>query len=141
MRQTETELSKAIAATVRMKYPNTILRFDMAGSYMPEDMRVFYYEILNKEQAGYPDIFLAEPRHGKAGLYIELKTLDSVDLKRNGGAARQHSQTQKAMQDRLRAKGYEVVTVAGYYEAMDKINRYMAGRAMDIFDAAPADFD
>lgn len=65
--------------------------------------------------AGVPDIFLAVPAHGYAGLYIELK-------RRNGGRV---SPAQKLIMQRLRSHGYACVVCHGCEAAINAIQSYL----------------
>lgn len=64
---------------------------------------------------GVPDLFLAAPHGGKAGLWIEMK-----DLMR--GRTRT---AQKAIHANLEAQGYSVVVAHGYEEAKATIQHYL----------------
>ncbi len=64
---------------------------------------------------GVPDLFLAAPIGGKAGLWIEMKPL----LK---GSA---SKAQKAMHADLAAQGYAVTVAHGYEAAKAAITNYL----------------
>lgn len=65
--------------------------------------------------AGVPDIFLAVPAHGYAGLYIELK-------RRNGGRV---SPAQKLVMQRLRSHGYACTVCHGCEAAINAIQSYL----------------
>lgn len=65
-------------------------------------------------QPGVPDLFLAIPRNGKHGMFIEVKTLK--------GTA---SPLQKAWINALISQGYEAVICRGFEEAKKAIERYL----------------
>jgi hypothetical protein len=65
--------------------------------------------------AGVPDLFLAVPHGGKAGLWLEMK-----DVLR--GTA---SKAQKAMHVELEAQGYAVAVARGYEAAKLAITNYL----------------
>lgn len=64
---------------------------------------------------GVPDLLLALPRNGKAGLFIEMKRI--------GGRVKPGSEQDQYIQ-LLRAVGYEAVECAGADEAIAVIERY-----------------
>lgn len=64
---------------------------------------------------GIPDMFLAMPKNGKAGLWIELK-------RSQGGIV---SSEQAAMVSALLMQGYEAVICKGWLQAKDFIQRYL----------------
>lgn len=65
---------------------------------------------------GAPDLFLAEPRLGSHGLFIEMKKI--------GGRT---SDNQDVVIDRLRAKGYQVLVCEGADEAYSALLLYVYG--------------
>lgn len=67
-------------------------------------------------EAGVPDLFLSVARHGKHGLYIEMK-------KRKGGAL---SPKQKKWRDMLKEEGYAWVRANGSDEAKHWIKKYLS---------------
>jgi hypothetical protein len=67
-------------------------------------------------QAGVPDLFLPVARRDRHGLFIELK--------RSAGG--RLSPAQKAVNDRLRAQGYEVRVAHGWDEARVVLCAYLA---------------
>ena len=66
-------------------------------------------------RAGWPDLFLAVPRGGYHGLFVEMKA-------KHGKL----SDAQKELHPILREQGYLVVVCYGALEAMDIIKRYLA---------------
>lgn len=67
--------------------------------------------------AGVPDIFLAAPRHGFHGLYVELK-------RQRGGTV---SEAQQAMIAALQEAGYRVEVCGGWQAAREAIENYLTG--------------
>lgn len=66
-------------------------------------------------RAGVPDLFLAVPRHGFAGLFIEMKRVKSGYV----------SQTQKEMISRLELAGYKCIVCKGFDQAKAEIEEYL----------------
>ena len=67
--------------------------------------------------AGVPDIFLAVPRQGFHGLYVELK-------RQKGGSL---ESSQEDIIARLRQAGYRVEVCMGWWEAREVIENYLTG--------------
>lgn len=67
--------------------------------------------------AGVPDIFLAVPRQGFHGLYVELK-------RQKGGSL---ESSQEDIIARLRQAGYRVEVCKGWWEAREVIENYLTG--------------
>lgn len=67
--------------------------------------------------AGVPDVFLASPRQGFHGLYIEMK-------RQKGGRL---ESSQKDIIARLRQAGYRVEVCKGWWEAREAIENYLIG--------------
>ena len=67
--------------------------------------------------AGVPDIFLAVPRQGFHGLYVELK-------RQKGGRL---ESSQEDIIARLRQAGYRVEVCKGWWEAREVIENYLTG--------------
>jgi hypothetical protein len=66
-------------------------------------------------KSGVPDLFLAIPRQGYAGMFIELKRV-------TGGVV---SEAQKEWHQRLAANGYHVVVCKGFDVAKEEILNYL----------------
>lgn len=71
--------------------------------------------------AGIPDLMLAVPRNGRAGLFLELKT-------RAGTVAKD----QRATHEALREQGYAVEVARGYEAAKAVVLTYLESPALEI---------
>lgn len=74
----------------------------------------------------YPDLFIAEPKRGKSGLFLEIKAENVVVFKKNG-EIRQNSHLieQDKMLKTLRNKGYEARFAVGFGNAKEMIRAYL----------------
>lgn len=70
---------------------------------------------------GIPDLMLAVPRNGKAGLFLELKTLT--------GSVRSK---QRTTHEALREQGYAVEVARGYEAAKTAVLTYLESPALEI---------
>jgi hypothetical protein len=68
-------------------------------------------------RAGVPDLFLAIPKGGQGGLFLELK-------KPKGGRV---SEAQKGMLSTLQESGYSVAVCHGWTAAKEAIENYLKG--------------
>ena len=65
-------------------------------------------------KSGVPDVFLAVPKNGKSGLFLEMKY-----------GKNKPSVNQKWWLESLRAEGYETAVCYGFEQARDKIISYL----------------
>lgn len=72
-------------------------------------------------KAGVPDIFLPVPRHGVAGLFLELKR-PKAEGKRQGSA----QDNQSEWIGKLQAQGFGAAVVYGYEAARDMLIQYLS---------------
>jgi len=123
MAQPEKELVMQVAQYLQMQYPNVIYRFDLAA-----DMKLTVGQAARNKRLhchrGYPDLFIAEPRGGFNGLFIELK---AVPIYKRDGSLKtsEHLREQQAYHDTLVIKGYAACFAVGFDEAKDIIDKYM----------------
>ena len=71
--------------------------------------------------AGIPDLMLAAPRNGRAGLFLELKT-------RTGTVAKD----QRVAHEALREQGYSVEVARGYEAAKTAVLAYLESPALEL---------
>lgn len=123
MRQLERSLHIQVCDYIRLRYPQVIFRTDVA------DLKLTMAQAarLKRMQGGrraYPDLFLAEPRGGYAGLFIELKATDIY--KKDGNLkANPHVAEQAKMLSALTQRGYRAVFTVGFEQAREVIDKYM----------------
>jgi hypothetical protein len=83
---------------------------------------------------GWVDIFIAEPREGYHGLFIELKREGVRPILKNGSlSADPQIQKEGAFLERQRAKGYKAEFGVGYAETKRMIDKYL-GVKVELFD-------
>lgn len=108
---------------LRYRYPKVIFRTDFAAGVKMSIGQAIRHKRLQSSKS-YPDIFIAEPRNQKAGLYIELKAVNIY--KKNGELlSNEHLLAQNDMINRLKAKGYEAYFAVGFHEAKTIIDNYL----------------
>ena len=143
MKQNEKKLSLRIAEVLK-KLENTldlVWRFDLAADMNLTIGQSAQHKRLQTEQRGYSDLFIAEPKKGFHGLYIELKNSKSDVYLKDGIRYKKakklikrgkliigsydHIQEQVKMHEKLRKKGYKVEWGFGYDDTLKKILEYL----------------
>ena len=123
---TEKEISLAIAAYLKRKYPHLLYRFDLAADLKLTMGQAVQNKRLQMQDRGYPDLFIAEPKKGFHGLYVEIKKSGDEVFKKNGGMrGNKHIMEQWSMLYRLKQKGYRVEWGLGFQDAIKKIDNYL----------------
>lgn len=75
---------------------------------------------------GWVDIFIAEPRNGFHGLFIELKKEGSGAILKSGEFSKDKKlQGEVAFLKRMREKGYKAEMAIGYSQAKRMIDKYL----------------
>ena len=123
MKKKEESLQIAVCRYIAHKYPDVIFSCDLASGMKLTIGQAVKAKKMRSSRA-YPDLFIAEPRGGYAGLYLELKTVSP--WKKTGGLKKdKHLEEQSEMLDRLWLKGYMAVFAVGIDEAIKIIDNYM----------------
>lgn len=74
----------------------------------------------------WPDLFIAEPRGSKHGLFIELKATNI--FKKDGTLrANPHVAEQEEMLKQLRSRGYRAEFAVGFAAARQLVDSYLSG--------------
>lgn len=122
----EYQLYRAVAAYLRMQYPNVIYHFDLTGVNLSRAQAGMTKAI--QCGSGYPDLFIAEPRNGYHGLFIELKAEGTRICKMDGSPATDHIAKQTEVINDLTVRGYDCYLKAGFDAVKETIDRYLNGQ-------------
>ena len=107
---------------LKMKYPTTVYRIDLAADIKLTIGQAVKNKALNgKWSEGYPDLFIAQTTKKYGGLYIELKAPTKTGKVPNTA----HTRKQAVMHEILRKAGYMVEFAVGYEQAVALIDKYM----------------
>jgi hypothetical protein len=120
----EYQLYKNVAAYLRLQYPRVMYHFDLTGVNLSKAQAGMTKAI--QHCSGYPDLFIAEPRKGSHGLYLELKAEGTRLFKRNCDLASDHLKQQASVLSDLRSKGYDAWFAVGFEEAKELIDKYLS---------------
>lgn len=131
-RPKEESIHRMVAEYIKIQYPKVIFRTDFAaGIRMTIGQAVKHKKLQSSDK--YPDLFLAEPRGGYAGLYLELKRDESeVFTKKGEWREDEHVKGQREMLRKLREKGYSANFGLGFEDAKIAIDQYMSLKQYDI---------
>lgn len=131
----EYTICKAIAIYMRLKYPNVLYRFDMAGLNLSITQAGMNKAI--QYGKGWPDLFIAEPKEvteeiGEStivtyynGLFIEVKKEGTNLWKAKGGPASDHIKEQIDCLNELEAMGYKADFGIGLDDCIQMIDKYL----------------
>ena len=121
----EESLQIAVCNYLRLQYPAVIFTCDLASG-MKLTMGQAVRATKMRSSRGLPDLFIAEPRGGYAGMFIELKKEGTKIILNNGQmTADKHIQEQAEILKKLQAKGYDAIFCVGFNEAKKMIDNYM----------------
>ena len=119
----EYQLYKDVAAYLRLQYPKVMYRFDQAGLNLSRAQAGMTKAI--QHSSGYPDLFIAEPRNGYHGLFIELKAEGTRIFKADGSPATDHITQQMDRLNDLTDRGYDCYIIAGFDSTKEVIDQYL----------------
>lgn len=121
----EEKIQMEVAAYIRKNYPKVLFLSDASGIRLPmvlakkaKSQRSYQFKI--------PDMFIARPVGGYAGMFLELKKDASSVLNKQGQIRKQqHLNDQLYALTHLRKEGYYAVFGLGYEDAIREIEFYL----------------
>ena len=122
----EHQMYEQIARYLQLQYPEVIYRFDLAADLKLTAGQAAKHKRIHNRR-GYPDLFIAEPKNGLHGLFIELKKAGTRLKKKDGTWASSHLEEQNEVLNALQKKGYAAYFAVGFEEAKDIIDDYLGG--------------
>jgi hypothetical protein len=135
----ESTIHLQVCHYLQRQYPKIIFRTDFAAGIKMTMAQAIKHRNLQSGRA-YPDLFIAEPRAGAHGLFIELKkdgtkltrTKDAKQINKGDYKIRKigdwfdpHIEEQAEMLALLSAKGYVAMFGIGFDAAKDIIDKYL----------------
>ena len=123
--ETEAQMHQAIVDYIRLQYPEAIFRTDWgAGARVTPKQRVEQKRL--QQDRAYPDLFIAEPRSGFHGLFLELKRENTRIFKLDGTYVKDaHIREQANVLYNLSCRGYLATWGVGFDHAREVIDTYM----------------
>lgn len=121
----EESLHLSVVRYLKLQYPGIIFRTDFAAGIKMTIAQALKHKIMQQSRA-YPDIFIAEPRNGYHGMFIELKK-DFSEVYKKDGSLRDipHIKEQQEMLWRLQGRGFVACFACGFDEAKKLIDEYL----------------
>jgi len=120
----EKTLHRSVCDYIRLQYPSVLFNSDLAGATKLTIGQAVAIKNLRSNR-GWPDIFIAEPRHGYHGLFIELKKEGVRLFKKNGDTVDDHVAEQIKMSELLIERKYVAKFAIGFDLAKEIIDDYL----------------
>ncbi len=120
----EIDLHLAVCRFISLKYPNVLFFSDGSGLRMSIGLAKQFKRL--RSSNGVPDLFIAEPRKGYHGLFLEIKKKDAgVFLKDGSLSKNKHVREQAAVLDHLSHKGYFAAFGIGLDQCCEIVDYYL----------------
>ena len=123
----ESDLQVQVADYLRLRYPDVLFHSDYGSGLKLTKGQAMKQKRQNGGRRGWPDLFIAEPKNGLHGLFIELKKAGTRLKKKDGTWASSHLEEQNEVLNKLQAKGYAAYFAVGFEEVKDIIDDYLGG--------------
>lgn len=121
----EKNVHRQFTEYLKYQYPKLIFRTDFAAGIKMTIGQAVQHKNLQSDP-GFPDVFIAEPRPGYHGLFIELKRSHGDVYKRDGSfVANRRIQAQARMLERLNRLGYKALFACGFDQAKAEADKYL----------------
>jgi len=121
---TEAELQRDVCDYIRLKWPDAVFNSDGAGNYVSSATAAMNTAL--RSSSGYPDLFVAVPRGGFHGLFMELKREGTKLHKVDGSWVNDHVAQQAEVLQRLDDAGYDAWFAIGWDMAIEIVEEYFA---------------
>lgn len=122
----EQDVHQKVSDYLRLQYPGIVWHTDFGSGVKLTIGQARAQKRLQGGRRAWPDLFIAEPRGGYSGLFIELKR-DGVrtHLKNGQLAADPHIREQHLVLHSLQQRGYSAEFGIGFYPTKKIIDDYM----------------
>ena len=123
-KQSEQSVHFQVCQYLKYQYPNVLFQTDLSGIKLTIGQAVKLKSL--RSGRAWPDIFIAEPKDGLHGLYIELKRDGEKLFKRDGFTfVSEHIEEQNQILEKLMDKGYFSCFAIGFDQAKLIIDSYL----------------
>jgi hypothetical protein len=126
MKHQEFDLQVAISRYLSHQYPDVLFISDTIANLKLTPMQAGRNKKIQKNGFKTPDLLILEPRHGRSGLFIELKL--ETPFKKDGSikaSANDHLKGQMESLWELSKKGYKACFSWGFEMTKDIIDDYL----------------
>lgn len=121
----EKTLHRAVCDYLRYQWPGVMFNSDLAGSMRLSIGQAVALKNL-RNQRGYPDLVIYEPRGRYHGLFIELKKEGEKLYKKDGiTPISDHIGEQRECMSELVIRGYDCYFAIGFEQAKRAIDNYL----------------
>lgn len=125
IKQKEWSVQLQFCKWIKLQYPNLLFRSDIQSAGKLSGQMQNIKLILDPWKA-WPDVQVFYQAQGYAGLFIELKRIDSGTFLKDGSLSKsKHVQQQAQMHNLLRSLGYRVEFAEGFEEAVKVLINYL----------------
>jgi len=125
IRSKEKNIHQQVATYLKLQYRDVIFRTDFAAGIKMTIGQAKQHKNL-QSCSKYPDVFIAEPRKGFHGLFLELKrSVEEIYKKDMTFRKNDHVAEQAAMLERLTKLGYKACFACGFDHAKKIIDDYL----------------
>lgn len=122
----EAILHRQICEYLKLRYPQVIFRTDFAAGIKMSIGQASQHKRLQSGR-GFPDLFIAQPRNGFYGLFLEIKKEGTrVTLKNGEISSDKHIREQFAVLYKLQELGYAAYFAVGFKQARGLIDDYLS---------------
>ncbi len=120
----EAVVHRQVCDHIRINYPGVIFASDGSGNFLSKKQATEMAFL--RSGRGYPDLFIATPRNGFHGLFLELKAEGTRIMLKNGSmTVDKHIREQAAILEKLRSENYYAEFAIGYKAAEGIIDWYL----------------
>lgn len=124
----EKYIHEHICTWLKLTYPRILFRTDFAAGVKMSMGQAIRHKKLQSGRA-WPDLFIAEPKGGFHGLFLEIKGDEARVFNKKGHLLKnQHLIEQGDMIALLRSKNYAAYFAVGFDQARDLIQMYLEGK-------------
>lgn len=125
----EESIQRQVCRYLKLQFPHVIFRTDFTAGRIPLTPNQGRQYAALQSGSGFPDVFIFEPSRGFHGMGLELKKDGTTVILKTGPrkgkvSSNPHIQSQAAVINQLRHKGYYATFAIGIDDALKKINWY-----------------
>lgn len=122
----EEQLHQQVCDYLKLQYPGVMFHSDFGSGVRLTMGQAAKQKRLQSSRA-WPDLFIAERRNGKSGLFLELKREGTrLTLKNGTFTTDAHLNEQKVVLEQLENRGFDAQFAVGFADTKQKIDTYLS---------------